>query len=115
MWALVGTHGAWDVFATSVRDGVVLWWVVFGDFDALVSGLGAMVGGGELWCGCNRSKSRVVGALVIVFVNVVVLLARGVWCFTARAQILSLLGGFEFQFLCHGFEIGETEVESCEH
>lgn len=94
LWSLAGAHGTWDVFAASVRDGMVLWRVIFRVIEALVSGLGAVVGRCELWCGGDRSKSRVVGAFVVMLVNVVVLLARGVWCFTARAQIFSLLGGF---------------------
>lgn len=72
MWSLMGAHGAWDVLAASVRNSVVLWWIIFGDVDALVCGLGTVFGGGKLWCVGDRSKSRVVGAFGIVVVNVVV-------------------------------------------
>lgn len=114
MWSLIRAHGAWDVFAASVRDGVVLWRVVFGDVDALVGGLGAMFGGGEVCCGGDSSRVIATFGVMVVVVGVI-LLARAVWRFTARAQILSLLIRFEFQFLCHDFEICKTEIESCEH
>ena len=72
LWSLIGAHGTWDVFAAAVRDRMVLWRVVFGNVDAFVSGLGAVVGGGELWCGGNRSKSRVIGAFGAMLVDVIV-------------------------------------------
>ena len=110
LWSLVGAQDTWGVFAATIRNSVVLWRVVFGDLEPFVGGLGAVSRGGELWCGGDTS--RVVAALGFV---VVVLLTWSVWRFTARAQILPLLGCFEFQFLCHGFEVCEAEVESCEH
>lgn len=94
LWALVvvGAHGAWDVLAAAVRDGVVLGRVVGGDFDAFVGGLGAVFGGGVgccCWCCCCGGVAAGVVArfgVVGVGVGVVVgLLAWGVWCFAARA------------------------------
>ena len=107
LWSLAIAYSSWDIFAAAVGDGVVLWRVVFGDFDALVGGLGAVSGCGEVWLGGDGLKSRVIATFRVVSVLVV--------RFTAGAQILSLFGCFEIQFLRHGFEICDAEVESCEH
>lgn len=116
LWSLIRAHGAWDVLAASVRDGVVLWRVVLGYVDALVGGLRAVFDGGVVCCGWDTSRVvATFGVMVVIVGVVVILLARAVWRFTAGAQILSLLVRFEFQFLCHDFEICKTEVESCEH
>lgn len=84
LWSLIRAHSAWDVLAASVRDGVVLWRVVFGNVDALVGGLRAEFDGGVVCCGGDTSRVVTAFGVVVVVVGVD-LLAWAVWGFTARA------------------------------
>jgi len=87
LWSLVVAGDAWDVFACAVGDGVILWRIVFGDVDALISCLRAVGDGDELCCGRKGSAPRVIPAWGVLVVVMVVLgvLAWGVGRPTAGA------------------------------